>query len=298
MENVLNNTVKLSLTTSQNNEEIVTLDNVKASDAYLTWGTTRGDSKVTLWEADATYDVSEANAIDPAKMINFSAIGTSFKNIINAAKDIDVTGNNTKSTTKAAAKTVLKETAQAVANLVNAKIPALPALALKAEWTDNTVGTRNVISDYSLAATAYQPLSFAFGDIEGEALPNISLNKIDNAVAKIVTKIYKELNSLNSKLNINIGDIDLSEVKLTYNKEVKMYYHLKEVDTGTYAVDKIQLDGEAPTDVQPADAAQQNDKWYDGGTVTINPDFSDAIEDLQKAINNGIDLIYSILSFK
>ncbi len=299
--NVLNNTVALSLTTSNNDEELVTLDNVKASEKVLTWGTTRGDSKVTLFEADATYDMTKADAIDPTKIIDFSALKENVKNIINAAKTVNIPSDATKaeaketaSTAKAASKVVLKEMAQAVANLLNSKIPALPALALKAEWKDNNVGTRNVISDYSLAATAYKPLSFNFGKAEGDYLPNISLDRIDNAVFKVTKRINNALTSLNSKINIEIKTIDLTGVSLDYNKTVKMYYHLKGVDYDniagfdTYVVDKIQLDGVAPAGVQPSTAAQADDTWYDGGNVTINPDFSGAITSLQTAVNKGI----------
>ena len=233
--NVLNNTVALSLTTSNNNEELVTLDNVKASDKALSWGTTRGDSKVTLFEADATYDMTKADAIDPAKIIDFSALKDNVKNIINAAKTVNIPNSATKAevketatTAKAASKVVLKEMAQAVANLVNSKIPALPALALKAEWKDNNVGTRNVISDYSLAATAYKPLSFNFGKASGEILPTISLDRVDNGIFKIANKIKNSLNGINLDglkiRSINITPEDLAD----YNKSKYVTIYIEE----------------------------------------------------------------------
>ena len=289
--NVLNNTVALSLTTSNNNEELVTLDNVMPSDKALSWGTTRGDSKVTLFEADATYDMTKADAIDPTKIIDFSALKENVKNIINAAKTVNIPSDATKaeaketaSTAKAASKVVLKEMAQAVANLVNSKIPALPALALKAEWKDNNVGTRNVISDYSLAATAYKPLSFNFGKTEGEILPNISLDRIDNAVFKVTKRINNALTSLNSKLNIEIKKITYDASGFKVNETVKMYYHCSAVGMGaTLVVDQIQLDGDAPTTIVTTGAG-----WYDGGSFTINKDFKTQIDNMITAVNNGI----------
>ena len=289
--NVLNNTVALSLTTSDNNEELVTLDNVKASDKALSWGTTRGDSKVTLFEADATYDMTKADAIDPTKIIDFSALKENVKNIINAAKTVNIPSDATKaeaketaSTAKAASKVVLKEMAQAVANLVNSKIPALPALALKAEWKDNNVGTRNVISDYSLAATAYKPLSFNFGKANGEILPNISLDRIDNAVFKVTKRINNALTSLNSKLNIEIKEITYDASGFKVNETVKMYYHCSAVGMGaTLVVDQIQLDGDAPTTIVTTGAG-----WYDGGSFAINKDFKTQIDNMITAVNNGI----------
>lgn len=234
--NVLNNTVALSLTTSNNNEELVTLDNVKAIDKALSWGTTRGDSKVTLFEADATYDMTKADAIDPAKIIDFSALKDNVKNIINAAKTVNIPNNATKAevketatTAKAASKVVLKEMAQAVANLVNSKIPALPALALKAEWKDNNVGTRNVISDYSLAATAYKPLSFNFGKASGEILPTISLDRVDNGIFKIANKIKNSLNGINlDGLKINGITMSVDDYK---NYDKSQYLWIKITST-------------------------------------------------------------------
>lgn len=289
--NVLNNTVALSLTTSNNNEELVTLDNVMPSDKALSWGTTRGDSKVTLFEADATYDMTKADAIDPTKIIDFSALKENVKNIINAAKTVNIPSDATKaeaketaSTAKAASKVVLKEMAQAVANLLNSKIPALPALALKAEWKDNNVGTRNVISDYSLAATAYKPLSFNFGKTEGEILPNISLDRIDNAVFKVTKRINNALTSLNSKLNIEIKKITYDASGFKVNETVNMYYHCSAVGmSSALVVDQIQLDGDAPTPIVTTGAG-----WYDGGSFTINKDFKTQIDNMITAVNNGI----------
>ena len=287
-ENVLNNTVKLSLTNSNNDEEIVTLSNVQKANKVLTWGTTRGDSKVTLFEADATYDMKDANAIDPTRIIDFSALKDNFKNIVNAAKGIayynDGKKDQLKETTKAAAKTTIKETAQAVATLLNGKIPSLPALALKAEWTDNTVGTRNVISDYSLAATAYKPLSFNFGKVNGEVLPNISLDRLENVVFKVTSRVNDMLTSLNSKLNIEISAISYDASSFKVNETAVLYYHTKTVlkDDGVTAVevvDEIQLNGDDPT---------ADPKWHSAGTFTVSKNFKDDIDAIITAVNNGI----------
>ena len=63
----------------------------------------------------------------------------------------------------------------------------MPALALAAQWED-TVGVRSVLSDYSIAATAYKPLGFGFGAdlVDGRT---VSFDKIDNVFARIVNKV-------------------------------------------------------------------------------------------------------------
>ena len=114
-----NNLKALSLVNSKN-EEIFTLGEVTKSNEILTWGITRADFAPTLWEAPVKYDVNSVKALELKNIVNFSALKNNVKNIINEVKNVD-----SKSTAKSAAKTVLKETATAVANLLNSKIPAM-----------------------------------------------------------------------------------------------------------------------------------------------------------------------------
>ncbi len=296
--NVLNNTVALSLTTSNNNEELVTLDNVKASNKVLSWGTTRGDSKVTLFEADATYDMTKADAIDPTKIIDFSALKDNVKNIINAAKTVNIPNSATKAevketatTAKAASKVVLKEMAQAVANLVNSKIPALPALALKAEWKDNNVGTRNVISDYSLAATAYKPLSFNFGKASGEILPTISLDRVDNGIFKIANKIKKSLNGINLD-GLHINDINITEEELNnYNKSkyvcVSVYKHFSNIGGTDGILDDLYINVWVQSDEYVGGYYDYTDTYGNGAIVDTWGNYIDA--DMRAAIRTLVN---------
>ncbi len=312
-ENILSKNVVFSLTNSQNNkdnngEPIVTLANVKKSNKILTWGTTRADSEVTLFEADATYDMTKAKAIDPKEMIDFSAIATNIKDIINSVKGINK--NNAKST----AKDVLKESAKVVANLVNAKIPSLPALALKAEWKD-TVGTRNVISDYSLAATAYKPLSFNFGKVNGEVLPTISLNRIDNAVFNFannikstIDKFKKKVDDTNIKFTFDLSKLDPAKFNVkktiyvfvrTGEKEITVEKYDKEKDKTTSETHKVTTikkiyfstddddlkDGYI--DIHKVEDFAANETYYT--TVSVGEDLSGEIDKIKEAINGGVD---------
>ena len=313
--NVLNNTVALSLTTSNNNEELVTLDNVMPSDKALSWGTTRGDSKVTLFEADATYDMTKADAIDPTKIIDFSALKENVKNIINAAKTVNIPSDATKaeaketaSTAKAASKVVLKEMAQAVANLVNSKIPALPALALKAEWKDNNVGTRNVISDYSLAATAYKPLSFNFGKTEGEILPTISLDRVDNAVYKVAKKLTSKITGLRNKIagtnldfSIDLSTLDPRDFNVAETVWVIVETSKETVDYETGTQDVVTIKKIYFTDDKtkvPTTAIEINDANVDTfladkvyyNKVTFGKDLSEQMKTIKKAVEGGVDV--------
>ncbi len=176
--------VKLSLINSQDKEGYLSLGAAKESGKVLSWGT-RAENGVKLYEAPAyiNLDAEGVAVIDPTEMINFTAIAGDLKDMINAAKGVQKNASSVKST----GKEIIKSTASIVANVVKAKVPSLPAVALKAQWED-VVGTRSVISDYSIAATAVKPLSLRFGKGLG-TLPTISLDRIDDFVAKIADEI-------------------------------------------------------------------------------------------------------------
>ena len=197
--NITPSKVKLALVNSKQ-AELFKIGTATETQDELNWGLTRGAKDVTydavVYEAPVTYDATTLKAIELKNVIDIKAIAKNVKNIINEAKGAakDVNRSNYEDVTKATGKAVLKEAAQAVANLVNVKLPYMPAVALKATWAD-TVGTRSVLSDYSIAATAYKPMSFKEFDGVDFSGYSISFDKVDNAVKKVADKIKNELNS-------------------------------------------------------------------------------------------------------
>ena len=201
--------IALSLVNSQNAASFVEIGKAeKDTTTVLEWGLTRAEFQPTLWKAEATIDLDDAETlkkvIDPTQMIDFKTIADKVRTLISDAYH----SARTTSAAKATAKEVLKDGAQIVATLLKTEIPSMPALALKAEWND-TVGTRSVLSDYSLAATAYKPLSFGFGAELGIDGRTISLDKIDASVAKLVNKVQDRLNRLDVKLQDAKIKVDL-----------------------------------------------------------------------------------------
>ena len=190
--------VYLSLTNSQNDSTIIKLGKAVASKKTLTWGSTTRSNEVTLWEADATLNdeedlVNKLGQLAPAEIFDLKTAAKHVENILKEAKAAAKEANrsNYASTAKTATKEILKETAQTIADLAQAKLPSMPALALRATWAD-TVGVRNVVSDYSIAATAYKPLDFFYG--KGFiAEQNISLDKIDALAERIVKAFANKL---------------------------------------------------------------------------------------------------------
>ena len=200
----------LSLTDSQNGTSLITLGKATKSDKVLAWGT-RADGDVTLWEAEASANPKELGQLDPTKIINLNQVGEHVKNMVKAAKNVEKSTSSVKSTTKE----ILSETVTMIVELAQSKLPALPALALKAQWKD-TVGVRSVISDYSIAATAYKPVDFYWGQGIVKEGSSISFDKIDKLALDIVNKI-KETEPDMTKYIVNNVTLNPHNNTLTVN---------------------------------------------------------------------------------
>ena len=205
--------VALSLINSQNAASFVELGKIEQdTETELAWGLTRGENDPKLWKAEATIDLDNAETlekvIDPTQIIDFKQIASQVRTLVSDAYHTA----GTTSAAKASAKELIKGGAQILATLLQTEIPSMPALAMKATWGDEVVGERSVLSDYSLAATAYKPLSFGFGAELGIDGRTISLDKIDAAVAKFVNKVQDKLNRLDVKLQDAKISVDLEGI--------------------------------------------------------------------------------------
>ena len=274
--NITPSKVKLALVNSKQ-AELFKIGAATKTQDELNWGLTRGAKDVTydavVYEAPVTYDATTLKAIELKNVIDIKAIAKNVKNIINEAKGAakDVNRSNYEDVTKATGKAVLKEAAQAVANLVNINMPYMPAVALKATWAD-TVGTRSVLSDYSIAATAYKPMSFK--EFDGVDLSGYSIDfaKVDNAVLRVVKKIKSELNKFDlTKLNFKKITFDTTG-KFAVNKTVNLYY--KDLGLAT-----AEIYFGADTKVTC---------WTHAGTFVVTADFANDVNDMIKAVNAGV----------
>ena len=217
--------VTLKLTDSQNAESFISLGEATPSSETLTWGITRSTAAEDgntfdpiLWEAPAYIDLkaNDLAVIDPLQIIDFKYIASEVRTMIDGVEAAaeDANRSNYQAVAKSATKDLLKSTAQIVASVVNAKLPTLPALALSAQWTD-MVGTRSVLSDYSIAATAYKPLSFDWG----KELTNgktYNFDKLDDAFARVINK-------LKSKVPGNFANVNITFDFSGVNKNVTLY---------------------------------------------------------------------------
>ncbi len=254
----------LSLTDSKNGTSLITLGKAKASDKYLAWGT-RADGDVTLWEADATANPEKLGQIAPAELINLKQVAEHLKDMVKAAKSVDKSASSVKNATK----DILKETSALIADLAQTKLPALPALALKAQWND-VVGTRSVISDYSIAATSFKPVDFYWGQGIVPESASISFEKIDKIALDIVNKIKAQEPDMSKYIVNNVEKITI-------------------VDGTAYASLNVTIEDKTGT----------AEGWVNVPLSNIQGDFDKVVDDLNASLdmlNGAISDIQNILN--
>ena len=270
----------LKLVDSQNNESFVTIvkDSAKVdSTTVLSWGITRADEfKPALWKVQAGIDLEATDlaTIAPAEIIDYKGIAADVRSMLSEVKAAaqDANRSNYVDLTKSTTKSVLKSSAQIVASLLSAKLPSLPALALEAQWED-TVGVRSVLSDYSIAATAYKPLSFDFGKdlVDGR---QINLDKIDRLAARVIAKFKNKVSN-----SIGIGNI-FSPISVTianFNKTTTLHIFVPAAGGNV----EINTDGTVPG-------------WFVAATdihktTTITADLRDDVQALVDGVNGDLE---------
>ena len=283
--NIDPNMVKLSLVNSLQTELFKIGEVTESKEKALNWGLTRGETyDAVVYEAPVTYDATTLKAIELKNVIDIKAIAKNVKNIINEAKGAakDVNRSNYKDVTKATGKAVLKEAAQAVANLVNINMPYMPAVALKATWSD-LVGTRSVLSDYSIAATAYKPMSFKEFDGVDFSGYAISFDKVDNAALRIVNKIKNELKKFDlTKVYITLDLDDLKSTSKDYTKSVVLQF---KTNAGNQ-IESIELKTTPDAGATPyaGGATVANKTYYSTTSINLGTD----IDAILEAIENGV----------
>ena len=271
--------VTLSLINSNNDASLITLNKAKASDKTLAWGT-RADADVILWEADATADPDKLGKLAPAEIIDLKQIGEHVKAMVKEAKAAaqDVNRSNYSSTAKTTTKEILKETAALLADLAQTKLPALPALAMKAQWED-FVGTRAVISDYSIAATGYKPVDFYWGQGIINEGSSISFDKIDNLAARVINKVKAQLNKFNLG-GLKINSITLTDAeKAKFDKTQTIYIWIKKTSAAGYVTD---------VDIAITTTNECPDGYTAASDKAIDADMREALDDLLESVNKSL----------
>lgn len=286
--NVDYNNVEMSLVNSQDVESPVKLENLRPSDAVLTFGYSRAANN-GFFEADAVVD--ETNVEEAALHIDQS-LKTSIKNILKDGR------NNLRSNVVALMKAVYDQ--------FNG---FLPAYGLKAAWTveekvldENGNDTGKTItkdyatySNYNIAATTFKPLSFGFlyGESFNHKLPTIdpisqSIINIDEIKEKVNFKFDFDFDlSGTPDFSVDFGDFDL-----TYAGDDIMLdlSNIKVVvgDQEGYLEGEIALTSK---DLQPLfdELNKQLKSKFTGISAEIEQNFKDAIQSVYDNVNSEVN---------
>ena len=209
----------LPIVNSLDEESGIKLSGLKYSDKKLTFGATRAAVN-GFYEAEATLDADNIEKVKMTFDFNASDIKETVKDIINPLDGINVT-----------------QVANTMYDVMSQFNQQLDANALKASWTDEMGVSRNIYSQYNLAATAIKPLSYAFmKDVNFTSFPGF--DKMRNVAGKLLDKMANKFKvaidglpefDFNvehikriqfDKININTEDIDLNLV-VTYKDTIK-----------------------------------------------------------------------------
>lgn len=241
----LDSTYTFKFVTSDGNETKATIGELTASTEKLTFGykTRAGEASTGFYEAAVKIEADDADALAP----KFAVTKEQLKNI---AKDVVSFKDGFGLTSVAGAVFKLAQT-------------QLDANAVKVTWTDS-LGEHNVTSQYDVAVTAIQPLSYTALDGIGTSkrLPTIS-----------------PLSDLSVNLNLGTVSIDLSDITFSIDKTTAA------ITFGDIAIDKT---GEVKVTVQKPTAYDTGTKkfTYKDTTYTV-AGLNKILQDVEDGLNNG-----------
>lgn len=196
--------LKFRLENSLGDESPVKLGELSPSSKRLTFGWTRGAAANGFYEAQAT--VAEED-IQNAKLVvdmTKSDVQEIFKDITSPRDGIDI-----------------MNIANKVYSVVN---DVCDANAVKAYWGEGTTAN-STLSQYSIAATAVKPLSFAFmKDYHIDSFYGV--DRIKNFINKTIDGFKLSLDIPEFDSNITITPIEFDGIKSEVGEDGKKHYYL------------------------------------------------------------------------
>lgn len=242
--------LSVSLENSKGVESGVLLEDLEESDALLTFGYTRSSD-------NGFYETKAYIPYDNISDVKVN-VESGLKSELTSALKSAISGGNI-------------SFSGLIGTIYDQFNGILPALAVKTAWTDEDDGTEySVYSEYSVAATTFQPLSFKFLQSTSYSIPTIS------------TLSYIDLGDFDE---INI-ELDYTPVEYTYEEQtISISFSEITIDIET---DSIGLVYEHPLTSEDEDG----NRYYqitDDGTIAAVEDtlwfHTDSLtEDLEEAI--------------
>lgn len=259
------------LVNSQDARSGVVLSPLAKTDKVLNFGYTRADEiNNGFYEAKATVQVDAVDEVSPRiSYDDLKGLKDEIKDAVNAIRNkgnVDITG--------------------LVYSVYSISSNILDAQAVKFPWSDtdiygNTI-ERATYSQYSLAATAVHPLSFAFAkDVHYDEFPGI--NKVEDIIGGIFDKIEDA-----------IPTIDVDDVNIDIKIE-EFEFDPVELEKGTVVVNVVVVDGNGNPINQPIDITREVEKAINEALGSASGDVSNYIKDVVNQLNEQVAQINDII---
>ena len=242
--------LSVSLENSKGVESGVLLEDLEESDALLTFGYTRSSD-------NGFYETKAYIPYDNISDVKVN-VESGLKSELTSALKSAISGGNI-------------SFSGLIGTIYDQFNGILPALAVKTGWTDEDDGTEySVYSEYSVAATTFQPLSFKFLQNTSYSIPTIS------------TLSYIDLGDFDE---INI-ELDYTPVEYTYEEQT-ISISFSEI-TINIETDSIGLAYEHPLTSEDEDGNRYYEVGTDGTILAVSDTLwfhTDSLtEDLEEAI--------------
>jgi len=206
----------LDVVNSQDKQALVALSPLKYSDYLIGFGHRAASNG--FYEANATIKADDVETLKLKTDVDKQDLKDVTKAVFNALKGINTSNVGSKLNEVVAPFT---SAVLAYNSAIEGLFHNLDANAVKATWSDN-LGTHSVVSQYEMAVTAIQPLSYSF------LKDNTNLGRIPN-FNRIADKLHEKINDLKITFDPIEIKIDTSKAQITFQK-----FHLD--DLGDLAV--------------------------------------------------------------
>ena len=245
---------EFTLVNSLDEESPMKLGDLKKSDRKLSFGFSRADNG--FYQATATFDKKHASKLAPR--VSRETLKSIKNNIVDATNGERL------------------NLSRLALDVFNASTDILDADAVKATWEDS-LGTHSFVSQYGIAATAIQPLSYAFRNTLRDKMPKKfpGIGRIEKFLGKFIDEIQIKIPVL---LDHDIVIERIDSVKMTDEqmahfyivldttvvaKGETIYYDKYDEATGTFIPTAITIDDRSIDILLSRDLRQEMDKILD-----------------------------------
>ena len=282
--------ITVSLVNSLDEESPVKLSPLKKSSQKLTFGWTRSADNNGFYEADATIATKDLTKAETN--IDLPALGDAIQDVISQRSKGSLSS--------------------LVATLYSNASDILDANGVKAAWTDAN-GEHAVYSQYNVAATVIQPLSFGFAkDVDASDITS----KVVAPISRIQQAIDKAIDDIKlGNINIGVDASKIQDISFDLGDDNGQYVISKDIDIDEQGIPvdipvniTVVVNGQTGTGTGSATGTVTSPAVHETITINLYPYLQDimssmngklaGLNDVLSGISGGLDLDAQINSAK